>query len=72
MIGDVLTKAEVQELTDCRQRAACIRILVREKVPFVVAADGWPRVRRDWIPGGNVVSLPSRDEREPDFDALAS
>lgn len=46
MVGGVLTAAEVQELTGCRQRKACIRQLARQKVPFVIAADGWPRVEK--------------------------
>lgn len=72
MSGRVLRKAEIQELTGCKQRAACIRVLTQQRVPFVIAADGWPRVHEAALLGPNVVRIPKRDEQEPDLDALAS
>lgn len=71
-VAAIYTKEELQALTGARQRATVIRQLQRNDVPFVIAADGWPRVARDWIPGRNVVSLRDRRNGEPDLDALAS
>lgn len=69
-VGSILTAKEVRELTGCRRRDACIRQLQRQGVPFVIAADGWPRVCRDALLGGSVVSIADRDRQEPNLDAL--
>lgn len=71
-VGAILTVAELQELTGRRTRRGVKEILARERVPFVVAADGWPRVHEAALLGDGVVRMPSRDEREPDLDAIAS
>lgn len=70
MIGAILTKPEIQELTGCRQRAACIRVLAENGIPYVMAADGWPRIHSDALTGGNVVSLRTRRDQEPDLGVL--
>ena len=70
MAGSILTVAEIKELTGCRQRARCIRQLVAQDVPFVIAADGWPRVLRDALMPKNVTSMRDAKHEEPDWDAL--
>ena len=67
---DVYTVAELQALSGRKQRAAVIRVLKQNDCPFMIDADGWPRVHRSWVPG--VVSLKPRRTSEPDLDALAS
>jgi hypothetical protein len=71
VVGAILTKAELQELTGARQRAKVIRVLVENDIRFVKAADGWPRVHSDALTGHNVVSLSARRSREPNLDAFA-
>ena len=51
MIGGVLTKEEVQEISGRKQKAAVIRYLCDRDIPFVTDADGWPRVLRSDAPG---------------------
>lgn len=72
MVGAILTVPELQELTGARQRARVIRVLEENGIPYVIAADGWPRVHADALTGGNVVSITDRRQQEPDLDALAS
>lgn len=72
MVGGILTAAEIRELTGCRQRAKCIRQLAAQDVPFVIAADGWPRVLRDALMPGSVISMREAKDSEPDLDALDS
>ena len=69
-VGNILTVPELQELTARRTRKGVIEILARENVPFLVAGDGWPRVHQDALLGLNVVSLQTRRDAEPDYDAL--
>jgi len=70
MAGAILTADEVKELTGYRQRAKCIAQLAAQDVPFVIAADGWPRVLRDALMPKNVITIREIKESEPDFDAL--
>lgn len=70
MIGGVLTAEEVKELTGARQRARCIRVLQDNRIPFVIAADGWPRVHVDAV-AAPVVSLSARRSKQPDLDAFS-
>ncbi len=67
---DIYTVEELKALTRAKQRAKVIEVLARNRIPFIIAADGWPSVDRRWMPGGNVVSLNARRSEEPDFDAL--
>lgn len=69
MVGAILTAEEVREITGARQRAACIRVLEANGVPYLVAADGWPRVHVDALPEG-VVSLTARRSARPNLDAF--
>ncbi len=41
-----LTIAELRELTDLERQAAIRRWLDRQRIPFIVAANGWPKVLR--------------------------
>lgn len=69
MVGGVLTAEEVRELTGARQRQRCIRVLEDNRIPYVIAADGWPRVYVDHI-AAPVVSLTARKSKQPNLDAF--
>lgn len=69
MVGGVLTAEEVRELTGARQRARCIRVLEDNRIPYVIAADGWPRVHVDAV-AAPVVSLSARRSQKPNLDAF--
>ena len=70
-IGDYLTTEELKHVTGRRQKASMVRHLNERRVPFYVAADGWPRVRTDDLLGDAVVSLSARRSKEPKFDAFS-
>lgn len=40
----ILSKAELMELTGLQRPSAIKRWLERQRVPYMVGADGWPRV----------------------------
>ena len=57
----IMTRTELAELTGLQRPAATRRWLERERIPYLMGADGWPRVL--WGPvlkrlGGSVEPLP--------------
>ncbi|HEY7821928.1 MAG TPA: DUF4224 domain-containing protein [Acidimicrobiia bacterium] len=68
---EIYTLDELKQWTRTHRRAEMIRVLIDNRVPYIIAADGWPSVdRRDAMAALNVVSLQTRRDGEPDFDAL--
>lgn len=45
----ILTHAELSELSGYRRPAAVRRWLERQRIPFIVGGDGWPRVAEKTI-----------------------
>lgn len=41
---NILTKSDLMELTGLQRPAAIKRWLERQRIPYMVGADGWPRV----------------------------
>ena len=60
-----LTPPELSELTGLRRPSAVCRWLDRQRIPFIVRTDGWPRVLRSVIIerlGGHDVAQPHEPE----------
>ena len=61
----ILTRDQLQALTGYKQRTRVLGWLRRNGIRHYVRADGWPAV-----PVDNVIQLPVRTQREPDYAAL--
>jgi hypothetical protein len=61
---DTTTAEELKRLTGLERPSAIKRFLVRQRIPFMVGADGWPRVLNSIIVerlGG--ISIPSHEPK---------
>ena len=67
----ILTRPELVTLTGRRTRAGQMRVLAANRIPYIIAADGWPRVHEAaLLESLGVVRLPARTEREPNYAAI--
>jgi hypothetical protein len=65
MLVEMLSRDELKELTGLQKPQAIRNFLDREKIPFLTAPDGWPRVLRVVVLerlGGQVLAPPPAPE----------
>ena len=60
-----LTREELQELTGLKRQGAIKRWLRREKIGYLDAADGWPRVLQSVVINRLSGTKPAQEAREP-------
>lgn len=46
---NILTRSDLMDLTGLQRPAAIKRWLERQRIPYMVGADGWPRVLQAFI-----------------------
>jgi len=65
-----LSQDELHELTDLKIPKAQIRWLRAHSFPFEISAAGKPKVHRSFLIERLQLSIPSKNQSEPNFDAI--